>query len=216
MICYKATLASPVRCGLFAGPLPAVGGDRLRRSCRRRMTSRRCFAAKRCEVFRQLLLRLPFRASMCGTTGSRRISQLTEEQLIENLMFTGEQALRHDGELPCAPEDAAALVRHRTAGSLADRAQPAARTTCSASCADFMGRSSAATGVQQRRAAEYRDAARVVGTAGGAGARTPTETTRSDAGANHGLSRSIRPGLHQRAGVRPGRARCREFSGLHR
>ena len=48
---------------------------------------------------------------------------LTEEQLIDNLMFTGERAVRHDANAMHA-DDADALVRHRAAGPVADRAQP--------------------------------------------------------------------------------------------
>ena len=89
--------------------------------------------------------------------------QLSEQQLIDNLMFTGEQAVRHDGERDAA-RGRGAVVQHHAARSVVDRAQPRHRLHLHV-LAQLLRRAGAPDGRRQHRLAGHRDAARAVAAA---------------------------------------------------
>ena len=71
-------------------------------------------AAARREVLRELLPRLPLREVRALQPARRRICSSREQQLVDNLMFTGERPF-DTMAIAMQPEDCDALVRHAAA-----------------------------------------------------------------------------------------------------
>ena len=118
--------------------------------------------------------------------------QLSEQQLIDNLMFTGEQAF-DTMAIAMRPEDCEALVQHRAARSVADRAQPRHGLHLHV-LARLLRRAGSPDGRRQRRAAGHRDAARAV-----AAARYAARRVRAPTSTRRGGVRALRAGSARRA-----------------
>ena len=155
--------------------------------------------------------------STCATTAWRPDLGLTEQQLIDNLMFAGESPHSTMTDRACAPTTRKQLVRRGAARPVADRAQHAARTTSTRSCKSFYAGPDPRRPASTTCAARCGDAARAVGAAGHAGGRLGRRARTRRATCRRTSRNSRWPTRQADArGVRPVRARYRQLPGVHR